>query len=124
MVTSLNNTLQIQQLSTYVWTATSEHFSKNSTLNVYVNYTKGSENYVKLTYQVFEQSLNRIGTICEKDSNNFIVTKTDLINVTSSPILPVNIPKGSDKFIINIEFIGNSANGTIDLDIRPEGAEY
>lgn len=85
-------------------------------LNFYVNYIKGNETSLDLTFAIIESS-NSTDEFTIVEGANLTPTKFTLTG-TQKSFFYLDIPNFSDKFIINIVVNGTNTSGILDFWIN------
>jgi len=96
---------------------------KKDTIMVYIEYTKGTEDNITVSFEKYEKSIDKWFPV-QQDDGNSIVNYERTLNEGLYNI-PIPVGKNEEKFKIKVKMNGNtSATGTVNVWLIPEDTRF
>jgi len=109
VVTSPKKTLKVTEVVADQQYTLGMNVRDRSGVNWWINYTKGSEDYVKYSFKFSERETGISGFLVERKDN--VVKKIELKQDEDlNDIIPVPVPMGGDWMDIILEFVGDTSS--------------
>jgi len=91
---------------------------KQNKVNLYLNYTKGSEDKIVLKYYFYEQDIDGWFSLSTVDPVTKVLSEVEVfLTVTKKQLYPVELPTNCEKIKIALVYSGSmTAPGTLIID--------